>query len=118
MQNMITFLRFVTSTSQFYSNGFQKDMEPGNDVNNMIEANRDAAVRVDQNMPVDVSPQLSPEPSVTSQIEKEIEDIPKIADEIRQSMEDLNSKVTGAPQITKTDVQAFLVQTRLALSIG
>jgi len=84
-----------------------KDMEPGNDVNNMIEANRDAAVKVDQNVPVELSPQMSPEPSVASQIEKEIEDIPKIADEIRQSMEDLNSIVVGAPKITKTDVQTF-----------
>ena len=103
---------YVSKVCQFihlpnFIHTYQKDMEPGNDVNNMIEANRDAAVKVDQNVPVELSPQMSPEPSVASQIEKEIEDIPKIADEIRQSMEDLDSIVVGAPKITKTDVQAI-----------
>ena len=82
-----------------------KDLEPGNDVNNMIEANRDAAEKVEQNVKVELSPQLSPEP-ITSAIESEINEIPSVVDEIKSSMEDMTSKITGAPQIVKTDVQA------------
>ena len=72
----------------------------------MIEANRDAAEKVEQkDFTVELSPQLSPEP-VSSTIESEINEIPSVIDEIKSSIEDM-SKITGAPQIVKTDVQAY-----------
>ena len=94
-------------------------MEPGNDVNNIIEANREAAAKIEREEKIELSPeptselaetsdnlQTSGEP-ITSEIEREIENIPKIADEIRSSIEDVSKNVLEkAPQITKTDVQA------------
>ena len=94
-------------------------MEPGNDVNNIIEANREAAAKIEREEKIELSPeptselaetsdnqQTSDEP-ITSEIEREIENIPKIADEIRSSIEDVSKNVLEkAPQITKTDVQA------------
>lgn len=83
-------------------------------MNNIIEANREAAAKIEREEQVELSPEPaevprtseSPEP-VTSEIEREIESIPKIADEIRSSIEDVSKNVLEkAPQITKTDVQA------------
>ena len=74
-----------------------KDLEPGNDVNNIIDANREAAEKV-----------LKAAENIENEIETEIEDIPDIAREIRSSIEDTTNKILdspGAPQITKTDVQ-------------
>ena len=78
-------------------------------MNNIIEANREAAAKIEREEKVELSPEPtseSPEP-VTTEIEREIENIPKIADEIRSSIEDVSKNVLEkAPQITKTDVQA------------